>query len=376
MELRQRKLTLEITGEHNRRLVFQLMRRLRTSSRQQIADMTSLHRSTLSKIMSEFLERKLVREIGTEIPTVKRVGKRRIQLEICGEIGWTIGVGINLGWARMVWVDAAGKVRHEHRFDIPKDINKVPEALKQALDEQMAQTSLPPGRLYGAGVATPGITNSDTGVLIYSEYFKVRNFPLADSIRRQLNMPVVVDNDARLEALAHLNQPDTSSGDDFVFLYGNYEEKDGACVFTEFGSAIVIGAQLYRGAHRGAGELSGRLRFPPSPPLQPDDLQLLETPDGPMNDRLEALAEHLAPYAATLAGYIDPVSIVLGGVVDWYNRAFRQHLQARVNEQVQPWFAGREIRVEAAQVPAAGSAYGAALLALDQVPVTELTGER
>ena len=104
------KATLKLTGEHNRRMVFQLLRRHRQLSRQQISDSTDLHRSTLSKIMSEFLDRRLVREVGRIEPPVRRVGKRQILLEIRGDVGWTLGVGINIDWARMVAVDAAGRL--------------------------------------------------------------------------------------------------------------------------------------------------------------------------------------------------------------------------------------------------------------------------
>ena len=88
------------------------------------------------------------------------------------------------------------------------------------------------------------------------------------------------------------------------------------------------------------------------------------------------VANALAPCIATLAGYMDPQCVVLGGAVDWRNKALLNYLQARVNEQVQPWYAERSIRIETARVPGPGAASGAALMAFDRIPLTDLDNRR
>lgn len=376
MPLGNSKATLKLTGEHNRRMVFQLLRRHRRISRQRIADATGLHRSTLSKIMSEFLDRRLVREVGQVIPPVKRVGKRQTLLEIRGDIGCTLGVSITNEWTRMVVVDAAGGLLAESRMKLGCDIAQVPAQLKAHADGWLAKGRRPGGRFLGVGVAVPGIADTERGILIYSDHFRIRNHPLADAIAAAFGVPASIDNDARLEATAHMSQPEGNAGDDFVFLYLNHRPQDGGVVFTDFGSAIVIGGRIHRGAHCGAGELWGRLRPPPPPPLTAGDVLLVESLDGAINERIEAVANALAPCIATLAGYMDPRCVVLGGAVDWRNKALLTYLQARVNEQVQPWYAERRICVETALVPGPGAASGAALMAFDRIPLRDLDNRR
>ncbi len=374
MTFGQGKATLQMAGEHNRKLVFQILRRYRRASRQQISDMTGLHRSTLSKIMSEFLSGGLAREVGPVQPPKRRVGKRQIHVELCGEAGWTLGFALSPGMARMAVVNIAGGLVGTTQFPIDPDLSKVPAILKARADEWLAANSAPAGRFFGVGVAVTGVTDPEAGVVIYSDGFRVRNHPLAQAVRGQFGVRTTIDNDARAEAIAHLNQPAVPPGADLLFLYIRHREEAERVEFIDVGSAIVLDGRIFRGSHRGAGEIWGDLRPKLPPPVTADDLRMIETPDAAINDRIEAVVEALAPLAATLAGFMDPDAIVLGGTVDWRNRTVLNLLEARMNERVRPWYAERRIRVECAEVPAAGAAYGAALLAMDEVPGEELFG--
>ncbi|MCX7819766.1 MAG: ROK family protein [Kiritimatiellae bacterium] len=374
MTFGQGKATLRMAGEHNRKLVFQILRRFRRASRQQISEITGLHRSTLSKIMAEFLSSGLAREVGPVQPPRRRVGKRQIHVELCGEAGWTLGFGLSPGFAQMAVVDVAGGLVGSTQFEIERDLAKVPATLKVRADEWFSSHPTPAGRFFGVGVAVTGITDPDSGVVIYSEGFRVRNHPLAAAVREVFGARTTIDNDARAEAIAHLNQPTVPTGSDLLFLYLRHREVGDRVEFTDVGAAIVLGGRVFRGSHRGAGEIWGDLRPALPPPVTMAELRMIETPDAAINDHVEAVVEALAPIAATLAGFMDPDTVVLGGTVDWRNRTVLNVLEARLNERIRPWYAERRIRVECAEVPAAGAAYGAALLAMDEVPGDELFG--
>lgn len=366
------KATLKITGEHNRRMVFQLLRRHGRLSRQQISDETALHRSTLSKIMSEFLSRRLVREVGRVEPPVKRVGKRQMLMEIRGDVGWTVGIGINLDRATFLVADAAGRPQAESHIEIGDDLTRLPDLARRHLDEWMPAARRPHGRFLGAGAGVPGIVDAESGVVLFSNFFRLRHYPLAHELGRALGVPACVDNDARLEAKAHLNQPGETASGDFIFLYTNHRPAGDGFVLSNFGSAVVIDGNIYRGAHQGACELWGRLEIPCSPPITGDDLKAIALENAPMNDRLQAAADTIAPYVATLAGFVDPDHVIIGGAISWRNRSLLGYLQAKINEKVQPWYDERRIVIEPAGFPGQGTAYGAALTAFDHIPIADL----
>ena len=85
--------------ERNRRDVCLLLRRHRALSRQQLSDMTGLHRSTMSKVISHFLQSGMAAELGKITPDRKRVGKRQVLIGIPDDAGWSLGIGLSEGRA-------------------------------------------------------------------------------------------------------------------------------------------------------------------------------------------------------------------------------------------------------------------------------------
>jgi glucokinase len=98
-------------------------------------------------------------------------------------------------------------------------------------------------RLRGVGVGLPGLVDG-SGVLRSSVIVpKWAGLDVAAEARKRLGLPAVADNDANLAAVAEAAaRPETR---DFLF----------ASVGTGIGGAVVIGAEVHRGARGFAGEL-------------------------------------------------------------------------------------------------------------------------
>ena len=366
------KATLEMTGEHNRRIIFQLLRRYGQLSRQQLSDITTLHRSTLSKIMSEFLDRNLVVVVGKAEPPVKRVGKKQVLLRIRGEIGWTLGIGVNLEWMNMLVMDASGRVVRESRAHLGRDLTRLPAVAKAHFDAWLGSDQRPPGPLLGVGVAVPGVVDSETGRVVISDFFDIRNYNVASPMSEAFALPAYVDNDVRLEAHAQLNQPNETATSNFIFFHTNFHPKDGGYAISEFGSALVLGGRLYRGANSCAGELSGALKPGDSNVLNESDLDCLSADEAPLSENLRQLAAWLAPHLSLMAGYTDPHRIVIGGALHWRNRALLKLMEDLVNEGIKPVVPNRRLTIQPTRFPGQETAYGAAIMAFDHVPVTDL----
>lgn len=114
------------------------------------------------------------------------------------------------------------------------------ELIYEVLDEaQMTKKDI-----YGIGVAAPGLLDYRTGLIIDVPMMGWKDFPLGDRLREEFGVPVYVENDGNLGALAETNVG-VAKGENTV-LYQT--------ISTGCGGGIVINGKIYHGRNGFAGE--------------------------------------------------------------------------------------------------------------------------
>lgn len=98
--------------------------------------------------------------------------------------------------------------------------------------------------ILGVGVAAPGPLDYKTGLIIDVPMMGWKNFPLGDRLRKEFGVPVYVENDGNLGALAEANLG-VAQGEGTV-LYQT--------ISTGCGGGIAINGQIYHGRSGFAGE--------------------------------------------------------------------------------------------------------------------------
>ena len=100
--------------------------------------------------------------------------------------------------------------------------------------------------LDGVGIGVPSLVEFETGRVISSVHVPLGDVPLRTVLQERLSVPVFVDNDATVAALAeaHDEQFNVVARDLVMITVG-----------TGVGGGIVIGGRIYRGTSGGAGEL-------------------------------------------------------------------------------------------------------------------------
>ena len=128
----------------------------------------------------------------------------------------------------------------------------ITDAVAEALDAGRVYRD----RLLGAGVGLPGPIHRATGMpapsMILPGWAAVH---VAEELSARLRIPVAVDNEANLEALAELTWGAGHGCADMVYLK----------LHSGVGAGVVVNGQLARGAAGGAGEL-GHIVLDPSGP--------------------------------------------------------------------------------------------------------------
>ena len=237
--------------QHNLGLVLRHVAHHGERSRARIAAETGLNKTTVSSLVAELIERRLLCETGMDSGgSVGRPG-RRIQLAADG----VAGLGLELGEWHLgaCAVDLSGRVRHstssawDKRATSPDECIARLAALAEELLASLGVEGLTPA---GMTVALPGLVDIARGTLFVAPNLGWSEVRVADLLREHLHavdFPIHVDNDANLGALAELREGVGRQLRDFVYVFG----ENG----TGVGAGIIAAGELLRGPSGFGGEI-------------------------------------------------------------------------------------------------------------------------
>jgi glucokinase len=106
------------------------------------------------------------------------------------------------------------------------------------------------GELDGVGVGVPSVVEFETGCVISSVNVPLADIPLRRVLGERLGVPVFVDNDATVAALAEAHDEQLRPVTRHLVMI---------TVGTGIGGGLVLDGQIYRGSSGGAGELGHTL---------------------------------------------------------------------------------------------------------------------
>ena len=130
--------------------------------------------------------------------------------------------------------------------DAPAIARELTAFLTAKVNALLSQHGLTMKCLRGVGAAIPGSIDYARGYVVEaSTFMSLNETPLRDLMRDSLGVPVFIDNDANLAALAEHRLGAGRGFDDMIF----------ACLATGIGGGLILNGRLYRGMHGMAGEI-------------------------------------------------------------------------------------------------------------------------
>lgn len=229
-----------------------------THSRATVAARTGLTKATVSSLVTELIERRLIRESG--IAHGGNVGRPGRLLELDGGSVAALGLEVNANYLAARAVDLAGRVLFERRMGFDAMCAGAPQAvgeLAELAGEAIGGLRVAGAALAGIGVAVPGLVDAATGVVAYAPNLCWQDVPIAEWLRARLgvadDVAVVVDNEANLSALAEFGRAATPN---LVYLSGE----------TGVGAGVIVDGRLVRGSGGFSGEI-GHIPVDPGGPL-------------------------------------------------------------------------------------------------------------
>ena len=241
--------SLETLRRLNRLRVIHALRDEGLISRADIARRTGLSRSTVSSLVSELQADGLVVE-RTEAATAygDQGGRPPILLSFDASAGVAVGIDFDHHHLRVAVSDLSSRIlaESEQRLDTDHRAHEGLDAAAALVRRLLAEAGVDLARVIGAGMCLPGPIHRPTGVVGSTAILPGwAGLAAAEEMRRRLDLPILVDNDANLAALAEAAFGAGRGAKDLIYLM----------ISSGIGAGLVLNGRLYRGAEGLAGEL-------------------------------------------------------------------------------------------------------------------------
>ncbi len=154
-------------------------------------------------------------------------------------------IGVDMGGTKLLAgaVDTNMSVhRRAQRSVVGLDQASLLDVVVDAVLEAAASAGSP---VEAVGFGIPALIDQRTGRAVISVHLPLANVPFGDLMAERLGLPVFVDNDANAAAVAEQSAGAARGCSEVVVL----------TLGTGIGAGLILGGELYRGAHGAAAEL-------------------------------------------------------------------------------------------------------------------------
>ncbi|MEP7377660.1 MAG: ROK family transcriptional regulator [Chitinophagaceae bacterium] len=195
------------------------------------------------KILNELIEEGYVKESGY---APSSGGRRPITYTIKPDTIYILSVAMDQLVTRISLMDIHNNhVAGVEKFELP--LQKNPAALSmlaEKMEEVIRKSGIDRKKIIGAGIGMPGFIDSKKG--INYTFLEAADKTISQYLSSQLNIPVYIDNDSSLIALAE-------------FRFGAARRQKNAMVLNigwGIGLGMILNGELFRGHNGFAGEFS------------------------------------------------------------------------------------------------------------------------
>jgi glucokinase-like ROK family protein len=242
--------SLRSLRELNRGRVVDVLRDRGRASRADIARVTGLSRSTVSTIVAGLIEAGLVveQEEATGVAHGQHGGRPPVLLSLDKSAGVALGVDFGHTHLRVAVSDLSHEVLAEagRDLDVDHSAEEGLDAASELVDDVLKEARVQRKRVLGVGMGLPGPINRATGTVGSSSILPGWvGVDAAAEMTKRLRMPVHVENDANLGALAEFVWGSGKGFSDLIYIK----------LSSGVGAGMLLGGRLYHGTGGTAGEI-------------------------------------------------------------------------------------------------------------------------
>lgn len=235
-----------------RQQVFEQIRAAGALPRVQVAKELGVSPASVSAITSELIEAGLIEEVIAPRESDSSRGRPPVALGVRPGAHLVAGIKLSDREHTAVIVDFSGLLLASAAIAQrpgARGLSELVAAADALLSQVTSKAGIAREALSAVGLGVPGFVDRKDGRVLWSPVLRERDVDLSAAVTAQLGLPVEIDNDANLVALAEL------------WFGAGRELPDFAVVTIEhgLGMGLVLNHRLYRGA-RGLGTELGHTK--------------------------------------------------------------------------------------------------------------------
>lgn len=226
----------ELIRDINTHLVLETIINQASISRAGTAKLLGLTKATVSAIVQDLINRKLVIEIGSDDTSL---GRKPILLSLNKKAGYVISIDLGVDTISALVSDLAGEDCILKQIRTPKSSSGIVKEIINLIESMKLPANTPYGLV--------GITLGIHGVTIHNEvsfapYYNISGSNLAEGLGQHFGVPIYLENEANLSVIGEKT---------FQYDYSNIAN---ISIHSGIGLGIIINGQLYTGYNGRAGE--------------------------------------------------------------------------------------------------------------------------
>lgn len=238
----------EMIRENNRSLVLKYLVNHPPVSRAELAKQLKLTKATISNIVQELLEQKLVLEIGS---AQTALGRKPILLEFQKNCGHALALDVHPNHIIALSANLKGEDCKVNEYPFQQNEPLLP-ILTDIISQQIEEHSNTPYGIVGITVGIYGVVNKNK--IVFTPYYLLPESDLGQILENKFHLPVIVENESNLSVLGE------------SAFHSGCRNMIHINVHDGIGMGILIDGHLYKGLNGYAGELGHTILFPDGKP--------------------------------------------------------------------------------------------------------------
>lgn len=228
----------------NKNLVLDILKTKSPISRIDIAKITGMSPTSITRIVNELQLQGYLRE--TEA-VASGVGRKATLLEVRGDVLYTVGIEIDKSMLKVGIVNYIGEMvsLHKSKRDESEGYMDTLHKMNRIIQKIMDENGIPAAKIMGLAVGLPGYIDYKNGIVKVSDQLKWKDANLAEDLQKLTSFNVIVDNELKMKIVA----------ESFTGKAKNSQNSILIGIGSGIGSSIMLNGEIYRGETNNAGEI-------------------------------------------------------------------------------------------------------------------------